>query len=160
MVDAGGRSLTDPRYQISENIETMKKSTSILPENILRHMSAADRKSLGKGGLSAHEAIDRAQAKGEAAMQRQFASYCSLRGLEYLWHRLDRKTGATPGWPDFLVVVSGKVVFIEFKTSKGRLSDDQQRVQLALQKAGLNTLVTTSASRAIEFVKAQEQKSE
>jgi VRR-NUC domain len=137
---------------------------SILPDHVLKLMSEKDRKAYAKSigqptaGMTAAEATAVADGKHEAWIQRQFASYCTLRGYEYLWHRMDRRTGATPGWPDFLLVVSGKVVFVEFKTAKGKLSDDQERVQLALKKAGVPTLVTRSLSLAIEFIKTQEQK--
>jgi hypothetical protein len=140
------------------------KKTLILPENILRRMSPEDRQAHAatvghsSAGMMADEAIGAADAKHEAWMQRQFASFCALKGYEFLWHRMDRRTGATPGWPDFLLVVSGKVCFVEFKTARGKLSDDQERVQLALKKAGVPTLVTRSLALAIDFIKAQEQK--
>jgi hypothetical protein len=136
---------------------------SIVPDHILKLMSETDRRSYAKSvgqstaGMTAAEATAVVDSKHEAWMQRQFASFCTLKGYEYLWHRMDRRTGATPGWPDFLVVVGGRICCIEFKTTKGRLSDDQERVQLALKKAGLPTLVTRSLSLAIEFIKAQDK---
>jgi hypothetical protein len=140
------------------------RRASILPEHVLRLMRKEDReayaKSIGQptAGMTAAEAIGAADSKHEAWIQRQFASFCALKGYEYMWHRMDRRTGATPGFPDFLVIVKNQVVFVEFKTSKGKLSDDQERVQLALKKAGLPTLVTRSLSLAIEFIKEQEKK--
>jgi hypothetical protein len=136
---------------------------SILPDHVLRLMSKKDRKTYAKSigqptaGMTAAEATAAADSKHEAWMQRQFASFCTLKGYEFLWHRMDRRTGATPGFPDFLVIVKNQVVFLEFKTAKGKLSDDQERVQLALKKAGLPTLITRSLSLAIEFIKEHEK---
>jgi hypothetical protein len=132
----------------------------ILPDRILKLMSKEDREAYAKSvgqptaGMTAAEAIGAADAKHEAWIQRQFASFCTLKGYEFLWHRMDRRTGATPGFPDFLVIVKNQVVFVEFKGAKGRLSEDQMRVQMALEKAGLPTLVTKSVSEAIAFIQS------
>jgi hypothetical protein len=139
---------------------------SILPDHVLKLMTEKDRKAYAKSigqptaGMTAAEATAAALGKQEKWMQQQFASFCGLKGLKYHWCAMDRKTGGTPGWPDFIVIVEGTVCFIEFKSSTGRLSKDQEDLQLALKKAGVPTLVTRSLALAIDFIKAQEQKPE
>jgi hypothetical protein len=137
---------------------------SLLPDHVLKLMSETDRKAYAKSvgqptaGMTSEEAINVASARQESWAQKQFASYCALKGFEYLWHRMDRRTGATPGFPDFLVIVKNQVVFLEFKSAAGRLTEDQERVQMALEKAGLPTLVTQSVAEAIEFIKKYDRK--
>jgi hypothetical protein len=137
---------------------------NILPDHVLKLMSEKDRKSYAKSigqptaGMTAAEATAVADSKHESWMQKQFSTYCTLRGYEFLWHRMDRRTGATPGFPDFLVIVKNQVVFLEFKSAAGRLTEDQERVQMALEKAGLPTLVTRSVAEAIEFIKKYDRK--
>jgi hypothetical protein len=135
----------------------------LLSDNVLRLMNEKDRETYAKSvgqptaGMTAAEATAAALGKQEKWMQQQFASFCGLKGYKYHWCAMDRKTGGTPGWPDFIVIVEDTVCFIEFKSSTGRLSKDQEGLQLALKKAGVPTLVTRSLSLAIEFVKEQER---
>ena len=71
----------------------------MIPENMLRLMNPADRKSLGLRTKA--EVLARGIIKAERDLQKQIASLLGLREIVYCWHRLDKKSAATPGWPDF-----------------------------------------------------------
>jgi|SRR5262245_34514461 len=75
------------------------------PEHVLRLMSARDRALLGKGGLTASEAIAMYNKRLEREEQRLFARELERFRLPYYWHRTDKRTGATCGTPDFIVGV-------------------------------------------------------
>jgi hypothetical protein len=77
--------------------------TGPLPEHVLRLMSARDRALLGKGGLTASEAIAMYNKRLEREEQRLFARELERFRLPYYWHRTDKRTGATCGTPDFIV---------------------------------------------------------
>jgi hypothetical protein len=77
----------------------------VLPENILRCLSPADRKSLGKAGMTAEEALQRAAIRNERHLQTLIVNLLRLRGIEPLWHRTDRTSAATIGWPDITFAV-------------------------------------------------------
>lgn len=70
-----------------------------LNDNMLRLMNPEDRKSLGLRTKA--EVLARGIIKAERDLQKQIASLLGLREIVYCWHRMDRKSHATPGWPDF-----------------------------------------------------------
>jgi hypothetical protein len=73
-------------------------SMKVLPENILRCMSAKDRRSIGQ--QSAAEAQASADIKSERHLQGMIVNLLRLHGIEVLWHRTDKRSAATVGWPD------------------------------------------------------------
>lgn len=64
----------------------------------------------------------------EKDLQRQIVKVIRLHGIEVLVHRMDRKTGATVGWPDITFCVNGQGYLWEIKTGAGRLSLEQERL--------------------------------
>lgn len=144
----------------------------ILPPNILKCMSKADRDSLGKGGLLPEEALARAEAKSERDLQRLIVNLLMLKGIEPLWHRTDKKSAATIGWPDLTFAVQAfapvfdrqgqcydmitqQAVCWEVKFAKGALSLDQQRmsVRLSTPPNGWIVKTITSVDEAIAELK-------
>src|SRR5439155_10380413 len=79
--------------------------TTVLPEKMLRLLSPADRKSIGQ--MTADEAFRKAEVKNEGDLQRQIISLLRLKGIEPLWHRMDKRSAATIGWPDITFCVEG-----------------------------------------------------
>jgi hypothetical protein len=77
---------------------TTIKMGKVLPESMLRLLTKEQRKEIGQ--MTAEEAIERAQAKNERELQGQIINLLRLRGIEPLWHRTDKKSHATKGWPD------------------------------------------------------------
>ena len=79
----------------------------ILNSQILRRVSAADRAKMGKAGQLPEETLAKSVAKSEKELQSQIASYLRLKGIEPLWHRTDKKSAATIGWPDITFCFNG-----------------------------------------------------
>src|SRR2546430_16460274 len=92
---------------LNENCVKMK----LLPERYLRLMSPADRKAIGQS--TAEEALRKAEAKNERQLQSQIVQLLRLKGIEPLWHRTDKRSAATIGWPD-----------ITFAVRSSQLNDD------------------------------------
>ena len=70
---------------------------------------------------------------------------------------LFKRTGLRPGVPDvFLAIPNARQcgLFIEFKTSKGRISDRQKDWHNRLEQSGYAVSVCRSLSEAIEAVEA------
>lgn len=116
-------------------------STPITP-NILRLMTPEQRASLGKAGMTPDESVAKQVAKNERELQTQIVNLLRLRGIEPCWHRTDKKSAATIGWPDitFAVVVTlagGWVVRTpvawEVKFGAGELSKEQNQMAIRLQ---------------------------
>ena len=47
-----------------------------------------------------------------------------------------KKMGMRPGYPDLDIIEGNLTVHVEFKTAKGRQSDDQKRMQQLLEEQG------------------------
>ena len=59
--------------------------------------------------------------------------------------------GKTPGWPDLTVITkAGRVLFIEMKAQKGRLSEKQRIIHATMRERGVVVIV----GRTIEGIRA------
>jgi hypothetical protein len=110
------------------------KIGQVIPESWLKCMTKEDRASFGKGGMTAAEALEKFTAKNERQLQSQIVSLLRLKGIEVLWHRTDKKSAATIGWPDLTFSVMNKHLQMwacvwEVKLPEGKMSEAQ--VQMA-----------------------------
>lgn len=100
-----------------------------LTDAVRRRMSAKDRASLGAHGQTSEEAQSKFIAGSERELQQQLVSILRLRGIAFLWSRMDRKTTCTTGWPDLTFVVNGTPVAMEVKHGKGKLREEQEMIR-------------------------------
>ena len=70
----------------------------------------------------------------ETDIRRQIQDYLRIRGW-FVFYIL-QGLGAYKGIPDLIAVKSGRVLFIELKTARGRQSDHQKKFQADLEAAG------------------------
>jgi hypothetical protein len=110
----------------------MSWDSKILPDKILRLLSPVDRRSLGKAGLTAHEALAVARVKSERDLQNLIESYFNLRGVVAIRSRMDRKTTTPVGTPDFLLALRGQAIALEAKLPGENLSDEQKAMKEAM----------------------------
>ena len=107
---------------------------SALPDNILRLMSPAQRRSLGQ------MTADEAQAKYLAGQEREFQNhvraYLNCREIEFINPPMNRKSQIPPGWPDFTFCYRGRAVAIETKTIAGKLSPEQRSQHSKMERNG------------------------
>lgn len=71
-------------------------------------------------------------------------AYPLQRGNDFLWLKMRMEEGAIKGWPDlFLPVAKGGYngLFIELKSKKGKLSEDQEKVLKKLTARGYKCVV-------------------
>lgn len=81
-----------------------------------------------------------AKVKNERALQTMIVQLLRLKGIEPLWHRTDKKSAATIGWPDITFSAAGmdEIGFCaipcawEVKFGKGELSVEQQQMHIRL----------------------------
>lgn len=81
-----------------------------------------------------------------------FIAWLKKREIPFITHRMDRKSGIATGWPDFTVLWMSRVMCIEIKTAKGRLSNDQERVIAFIRRSGNRVEVCRSCEECIEAV--------
>jgi hypothetical protein len=116
----------------------------ILPEHVLRCVSEADRKKMGKAGLLADEAKEKGLARAERDLQGEIVNFLQLKGITVLWHRTDKKSHATIGWPDLTFCKDGVPWGIEVKTDAGRVRPSQYETMRKMTLDGWQCAVVRS----------------
>ena len=71
----------------------------LLPGHMLRLVAPGERAKLGQ--RTRGETLACGVITAERQLQGQIANVLGLRGIVYCWHRTDKRSAATPGWPDF-----------------------------------------------------------
>lgn len=66
-----------------------------------------------------------------------------------------KREGLATGFPDIMALGPGKVAFLEFKTAKGKLSDNQGEWLDRLHGMGFPCGVFRDADAAVEFLRGQ-----
>lgn len=119
-----------------------RMKSAVYPFTWLRCMKEEDRKSLGRAGLLPEECAAKVEAKNERQLQGQIVQYLRLHGIEPCWHRTDKKSAATVGWPDITFAIIGQTssawnkiqpVAWEVKFGPGQLSKEQEQMAIRLQ---------------------------
>lgn len=93
-------------------------------------------------------------------MQEAFCQWLRSEGLPFFRQRMDRAATGTVGWPDFTVCLSNRVLLIETKFGKGKLSTAQVFCHAELARAGCRVHVVRNLSAACELVSAWRQQRE
>jgi hypothetical protein len=125
--------------------------TGPIPDRWLRIMDRKDRPK-GKAGKTIEELAHHREVTSEREQQKLFWNYCLLKDVLVDPHRFGKRTTNKPGWPDFPCYKNGRVLFIEFKSPSGRLSEAQKQVKAELERQGFRYVVVILASDAIEIV--------
>jgi hypothetical protein len=102
---------------------------------------------LGRGPISKEE------LRSERTLQTQLVNLLRLKGIEPLWHRTDKKSAATVGWPDLTFSVKGIPTLWEVKLPGKKLSDEQQMLRVRLIENGWNYHVVHSVDEALTILK-------
>lgn len=121
-----------------------------LPDNLLRCMSAADRRALGQ--QTAAEAQGKYLAGEEKRLQKDIAQLLNLKGAWYRTSRMDRRTTGRVGEPDFVGIYRGSGFAIECKV-RAPLTAAQARELEAIQKAGGFAIVARSVADALQLLR-------
>lgn len=128
-------------------------------------MSKEDRSHMGRAGLTAVEADGKQAEKSERDVQKQIANWLRLKGIFFVWSRMDKKTTNYCGTPDFIfsyveqyrvfecVRPMARPMAIEVKFGKGKLSEEQEKVMEQMKKNGWRYHVVHSLKEVIELVK-------
>lgn len=94
--------------------------------------------------------------KREAALQQQIKDYCDSQCWPYVHSRMDKKTRTRCGTPDFIIFADGgRVLIIEAKAEKGKLSKEQIVFQHTAAKCGHVVNVVRSWAEFMALVKAE-----
>lgn len=123
-----------------------------IPTHLLKLMSPADRKTLGKAGKLPEEIAAEQMAKSEGEIQDQICGY--LRRSE-IWFDQDamhkRRTG-TKSTPDFLLAYCGIPVGFEVKFPGKDATEDQKKCHKAMRLTGWRVFVVHSLMDVITIL--------
>lgn len=128
----------------------------VLPENILRYMSAADRKAIKQ--MTAEEAAYAYRNKVERHQHTIYIGWLNQQkwyvehGIFFHDNNTRKRTGHR-GDPDFQVCYLGQSLWLEFKTDTGRLSGEQIECHARLLRSGHYVWVPRSAYEAIQITR-------
>jgi len=115
----------------------MKNWTStLLPERTLILVCAADRKRMGKAGVTMAEAYAKASVRSEKELQEQIAQELRRRGIPFQRNRMDKKSTGTLGFPDFCFPLNGQFVGVECKVGANEPTVEQQECLDAIRRNG------------------------
>lgn len=132
---------------------------STLPNNILRRMAKEDRLALGKGGMTAEEALKRFEARSEKEVQGQIDSWLRLKGIWFARSRMDKRTTGRRGTPDFLFVARPESfnglpvpMAIEVKYTDGKPTWEQEATRIQMEQNGWRFRYVTSLADVINAI--------
>ena len=109
------------------------KLPSVLSDGFLKAMPEAERKQLGRAGMTAAEATQRWIGRSEKKLQDNVYTWLMREGIYFVNPRMDRKTTTRKGTPDFIACVEspskpdGLFLAIECKAHRNTLTSEQAR---------------------------------
>lgn len=101
------------------------------------------------------DAANKPDFGSESELQRKINKWARDNGFPILSLRQTRQARGllSPGWPDItLLLPGGRVVFIELKAGKGRLSDEQKALHAQARYLGHEIHEVRSFKRFLEIV--------
>lgn len=126
----------------------MGLNSSFLPDNILNCMSQADKKPLGKSGLTRKEIEAKAEVKSEKELQSSIVAYLKLKEIVVCSPTFGKVSRIKKGWPDLTFCYKGIPCLWEIKRPKGILSEDQKQLHYKLIDNGWSVKVIRSIEEA------------
>ena len=108
----------------------------VLGDGFLKSLPEAERKRLGRAGITAEEAMRTYKRGKEKDLQKDVIKYCDLHQIYWENDRMDKKTSGKVGRPDFRICYKGCWVGAECKAEGGLLSSAQAFEAARLRKSG------------------------
>jgi len=130
------------------------KLPAIVSEGFLQSLPEAERKKLGRAGITRAEAIAKYRAGQEKQLQDDVTRWLNLHQIYFNSDRMDKKTSGKKGRADFRCCVMGHWISFECKTAAGTLSKEQAEDAARLRKSGGTFVVVFSLQDVLEAVRA------
>lgn len=125
---------------------------NIIPERLLKLMTPAERKRLGKAGRTMDDIEIERAAKSEAELQCQLRSLLALRGIVAMSPKCGKASGILPGWPDITFAYRGIPCVWEAKFGQNDLQDVQAQLKPRLEGNGWRYAVIRSVDEGRAFL--------
>ena len=136
---------TDPASLTKAQLERMAPEDRQVVAAAVGHRNA---------GLTAAEASAKHELKLERDMHSEFSGFLARNGFKLVIHADPTKPSRIkPGWPDYSIIRSNRILFIEFKVGRNTLSQVQERVVNELLAEGCTVCVLYSYEAATRATK-------
>lgn len=89
----------------------------------------------------------------EKEIHQQFNAFLRERGIPFIEARMDRASTIAKSWPDYTILWMGRVICIEVKTEKGRVSPAQNLKIDFIRQSGCRVLICRSTQECVEAAK-------
>ena len=128
------------------------KLPTILSEGFLQAMPAAERRKLGKAGITKAEANATYLRGQERKLQNLIGQFLTLKGIYFENDRMDKRTSGRKGRPDFRICVSGLWLAAECKAEGETLTAEQAQEANRLRASGGKFVVAYCLQDVIEAI--------
>jgi hypothetical protein len=131
-----------------------------LPDSFKRLMATEDRQSVAarvghpNAGLTTEKALAKHDLELERDLHSEFSGFLARNGFKLVIHADPTKPSRIkPGWPDYSIIRSNRILFIEFKIGRNTLSQVQETVINELLAEGCTVHVLYSYQAATRATK-------
>jgi hypothetical protein len=90
----------------------------------------------------------------EKEIHQAFEMWLRERQVPFITSRMDQKSTIAKGAPDYCVTWMGRCLYIEVKTEKGRLRDNQAKAIDYIRRSGNRVEICRSVSECVEAVQS------
>ena len=129
------------------------KLPAVVTEGFLQSLPPAERKRLGRAGITQAEAEATFQAGEERKLQGLISNWLHLHNIYFVRPRMDRKSTTPLGTPDFIICAPpGAFLGAEVKCTRGTLSAEQAKAGALIRASGGRFIVARCLQDVIDAI--------
>ena len=137
--------------RIAKNSQTLTvKLPAVLSDGLLAALPEAERKRLGRAGMTKAEAQVKYAAGREKELKHDVVNELNRRGAWIFDQPMSKKTRGRPGVPDIIGCYRGYFLSVELKSAGETLRSDQAQEAVAIRKAGGRFVLAYSLNDVLE----------
>lgn len=93
------------------------------------------------------------ECHNESALHDKISEYCKAKVWAVIHGRMDKRSGVTPGAPDFVIYAdAGRVINVECKTKDGKQRQSQRNFEAMLKRNGHEYYIIRSFEDFLKIV--------
>jgi hypothetical protein len=145
---------TDPASLSKEQLERMAPEDRQVVAVAVGHTLGLSSSRKANAGLTTAEAGAKHELELERDLHNEFSGFLARNGFKLVIHADPTKPSRIkPGWPDYSIIRSNRILFIEFKIGRNTLSQVQETVINELLAEGCTVHVLYSYEAATRATK-------
>jgi uncharacterized protein YfiM (DUF2279 family) len=136
------------------------KLPATLSEGLLQALPPAERKRLGRAGMTRQEAATKYAAGQEKELKKDVVNEIYRRGGWLFEQPMSKRTRGRPGVPDIIACYRGLFLAVELKAAGGTMTQEQGQEAVAIRKASGRFVLAYSladVTAALQGIDADDQ---